>query len=219
MMKTVSSTLISARVSKVAATALVLSVLGAGMVHAADDTAAAPVAPAAAPVVADKKPVTTKGDGMGRIAVVDVPFLINTSKAGKSIRAQLDKQRDAYRVQIEKQEGELQIDEKNLMTQQDTLPKDQFLQKRKEFQDKVTSAQRTVQQRRVAFDKAYGDAMEKLRESIVKIVADVAGKNKISLVLNRQEVVLVEEKMDMTKQILTILDNTVSTIPVNISKE
>ncbi len=78
------------------------------------------------------------------------------------------------------------------------------------------TAQRSVQQRRVAFDKAYTLALEKLREHIVKIVADAAGKNNVSLVLNRQEVVLVEEKMDMTKQILAKLDATVSSIPVTI---
>ena len=197
-MKTVFSTLISARASKALALALMLSVLSIGMVNAADN--------AATPVL----------KGTGKIAVVDVPFLINNSAAGKSIRTQLDKQRDAYRVQIEKQESELQSAEKVLMEQQSTLAKDQFLQKRKEFQEKVTNAQRTVQQRRIAFDKAYTEAMEKLREAIVKIVADAAGKNKVSLVLNRQEVVLVEENMDMTKQILATLNSTVTSIPVNI---
>lgn len=152
----------------------------------------------------------------GKIAVVDVQYLISNSKAGKSIRSQLEKQRNAYRDQIEKQESELRNAEKELVAQQTTLPKEEFLAKRKEFQDKVMAAQRSVQQRRVAFDKAYTDAMEKLREQIVKIVADASGKNKISLVLNRQEVVLVEEKMDMTKEILTTLDQTVSSIPVTL---
>jgi Skp family chaperone for outer membrane proteins len=205
-MKTAFSTSTSARVSKAFVLALLMSVISAG-VYAADESAGA------VPQAAIAKPVL---NGTGKIAVVDVPFLINNSKAGKSIRSQLDKQRDAYRVQIEKQEGELQVAEKNLMAQQETLPKDQFLEKRKEFQEKVTNAQRAVQQRRIAFDKAYSDAMEKLREAIVKIVADAAGKGKVSLVLNRQEVVLVEEKMDMTKQILATLDGTVTSIPVDI---
>jgi Skp family chaperone for outer membrane proteins len=216
-MRIVSSTLISARVSNTACVILLVSLCFTGMAYAADDATTPPAAAAATPVAPQVTKLVKTGDGaIGRIAVVDVPYLINSSKAGKSIRTQLDKQRDAYRGQIDKQEGELQEAEKNLMAQQDTLPKDQFLEKRKEFQEKVTNAQRAVQLRRVAFDKAYSDAMEKLRESIVKIVADVAGKNKIALVLNRQEVVLVEEKMDMTKQILTILDNTVSSIPVNV---
>lgn len=188
-MKIVSLTLISAHVSKVLAAVAVGMVLTSGAAHAQE---------------------------AGKIAVVDVQFLISNSKAGKSIRNQLEKQRNAYRSQIEKQESDLRNAEKELVSQQTTLSKEQFMDKRKAFQEKVMSAQRSVQQRRMSFDKAYTSAMEKLREHIVKIVADAAGKNKVSLVLNRQEVVLVEEKMDMTQQILKTLDQTVSSIPVNI---
>lgn len=188
-MKTVSLTSISARVSKFAALLAVTLLLTGNVAHAQES---------------------------GKIAVVDVQYLISSSKAGKSIRSQLDKQRNAYSSQIEKQEAELRKAEKDLVDQQTSLSKEAFLEKRKAFQEKVMSAQRSVQQRRVAFDRAYTGAMEKLREHIVKIVADAAGKNKISLVLNRQEVVLVEEKMDMTKEILLTLDRTVSSIPVSI---
>ena len=152
----------------------------------------------------------------GSIAVVDLQFLVSTSKAGTSIRTQLENQRNAYRGQIEKQEADLRKAEKDLVAQQDQLPKEDFLKKRKEFQDKVIAAQKSVQQRRVAFDKAYTGALEKLREQIVKIVADIAGKNDVALVLNRQEVVLVDAKMDITKQVLDKLDDKVSTIPVSI---
>lgn len=197
-MKTVSLTSTLARVSKPVALTVLVLLLGSAPVMAAGEASAA------------------TSEGIGKIAVVDVQFLISNSKAGKSIRNQLEKQRDAYRGQIEKQESDLRNLEKDLVAQQQSLSKEDFLTKRKDFQEKVMTAQRSVQQRRAAFDKAYTNAMEKLRESIVKIVADAAGKNKIALVLNRQEVVLVEEKMDMTKEILKTLDSTVSSIPVTV---
>lgn len=165
----------------------------------------------------DKKAAATKSaDHMGSIAVVDLQYLVSNSKAGTSIRNQLDKQRNSYRGQIEKQENDLRKAEKELADQQAKLSKDEFLKKRKVFQDKVVAAQRTVQERRMAFDKAYATSMEKLREHIVKIVADMAGKNDISLVLNRQEVVLVDSKMDMTKDVLKALDAKVTSIPVSV---
>lgn len=152
----------------------------------------------------------------GTIAVVDLQYLVSNSKAGTSIRNQLDKQRDAYRVQIEKQENDLRKAEKELAEQQSKLSQDEFIKKGKAFQEKVMTAQRTVQERRMAFDKAYATSMEKLREHIVKIVADMAGKKNIALVLNRQEVVLVEAKMDMTQDVLKALDAKVTSIPVSV---
>lgn len=160
-----------------------------------------------------KKSASEQG---GRIAVVDLQYLVSNSKAGNSIRNQLDKQRNAYRTQIEKQENDLRKAEKELADQQEKLSKEEFMKKGKAFQEKVIAAQRTVHERRVAFDKAYATAMEKLREHIVKIVADMAGKNDIALVLNRQEVVLVDAKMDMTKDVLKELDRKVTSIPVTI---
>lgn len=203
-MRHVSLTSISAHASRGFLVAALLSVAFMPLANAAETKT--PAATTTAPSV----------QSSGKIAVVDIQFLVSNSKAGKSIRSQLDKQRDIYKNQIEKQETDLRNSEKMLVAQQTTLSKEEFLKKRKEFQEKVMVAQRSVQQRRVAFDKAYTIALEKLREQIVKIVADAAGKNNISLVLNRQEVVLVEEKMDMTKQILTKLDATVSSIPVSI---
>lgn len=167
-------------------------------------------------VQAQDKKAAAQAENEGSIAVVDLQYLVSNSKAGASIRTQLDKQRDAYRVQIEKQENDLRKAEKELADQQPKLSKEEFMKKGKAFQEKVLNAQRTVQERRIAFDKAYATSMEKLREHIVKIVADMAGKKNISLVLNRQEVVLVDAKMDMTKEVLKALDAKVTSIPVSI---
>jgi outer membrane protein len=152
----------------------------------------------------------------GKIAVVDLQYLVANSKAGKSIRNQLDGQRKTYGAQIEKEEAALRAAEKDLMAKREKMSKEELQKQGKAFQEKVGAAQKKVQQRRIAFDKAYTDAMEKLREHIVKIVADMAGKQNISLVLNRQEVVLVDSKMDITKQVMAALDAKVTSIPVNV---
>jgi Skp family chaperone for outer membrane proteins len=186
------------RVSKVAALCAVLAVAPIIPVHAQD-----------AKVGAESL--------IPKIAVVDLQMLVAESNAGKSIRAQISKQRDAYRVQIEKQEAELVTLDKKLAIDQAKMTKEEFTKKRKEFQDKIVAAQRSVQQRRVAFDKAYSKAMETLREHIVKIVADISTKQKITLVLNRQDVVLVDSKLDLSKEVLVALNAKVSSIPATVN--
>lgn len=168
-------------------------------------------------VQAEDKAAPDVGAETIKIAVVDLNMLVAESAAGKSIRRQLDKQRNSYRTQIEKQESELSAMEKNLAAQQSKLSKEDFAKKRKEFQEKVMKAQRSVQERRAAFDKAYTKAMETLREHIVKIVANMASKNKVSLVLNRQDVVLVDSKLDFSKQVLQELNAKVTSIPVAVN--
>lgn len=164
----------------------------------------------AAPAVSSAK------DNAGKIAVVDIQFLVSNSKAGKSVRAQLDKKRDLYRGQIERQEADLRKMEKALAVEQADLSKEEFNSKYRELRSKVDGARLDVQKRAMSLEKAYLTALEKLREHIVKIVADIAGKNDISLVLNRQEVVLVDAKMDITEDVLFTLDKKVTSVPVTV---
>ena len=197
-MKTVSLISTSARVSKAFAFALVLSLASAGTVRAEDKAAAA-------------NPVASK------IAVVDLAYLVSESKAGKSIGSQLDAKRKAYGVQITAKEKSFKAESEALEAQKGKLSKEEFEKKVIAFREKAQAAGKEVSKRQVAFKKAYINALEKLREEIVKIVAGISTKKGISLVLNRQEVVLVDSKMDITKEVLSQLDAKVSTIPVNIN--
>lgn len=206
-MKNVILTLPLARVSKIFAFVVLLASMAMPItVHAQTKTDGKKPVPAA----------TKVAENMGKIAVVDTQFLVSNSNAGKSIRTQLDKQRNAYKKQIEKQEADLRALEKKLIADQSKLSKEQLQAERKKFQDKVIAAQKSVQDRRVAFDKAYTVSMEKLREHIVKIVADLAGKEGVSLVLARQDLVLVDARLDMTQEVLKALNAKVSSIPVHV---
>ena len=165
-----------------------------------------------APAHAEDKTEATHG----KIAVVDKQYLVANSKAGKSIRSQLEAKRNAYRKEIEKQEAELNKLGKDLKDQQTSLSKEEFMKRYKVLDEKAKKGQMAVFEHTKAFEKAYVESLGVLDGHIGKIVADIAGKNNIALVLNRQEVVLVEAKMDLTKQVLAELDKKVSSIPVNI---
>ena len=224
-MKNEFSILPLAHASKVLLLAAILSVGVCGLARAEETKpvpASQPVAaPAAKVAVTDAiKPAGKDGDAsiihMGKIAVVDVQYLVSNSAAGKSIRSQLEAQRNGYKGQIEKQEADLRSQEKKLAEKQATLSKDDFLVERKKFQQKVIEAQKSVQQRRITFDKAYADATDKLRDNIVKVVAELSAKRGVSLVMSRQDLVLVDQRLDMTAEVLKALDARVTSIPVNI---
>lgn len=196
-MKTVSLISTSVHVSKALAVALVLSLVAAGSACAQDKAVAA-------------NPVAEK------IAVVDLAYLVAESKAGKSIGNQLDTQRKAYANQIMAKEKAFKAESQTLEAQKGKLSKEEFEKKVIAFREKAQTAGKEVSKRQIAFKKAYVTALEKLREEIVKIVAGISSKKGIALVLNRQEVVLVDSKMDITKEVLGQLDAKVTSIPVNI---
>lgn len=171
-----------------------------GIGHAADEKAKD--AAAAAPV--------------SKIAVVDVQGLVADSKAGKSIQAQIQKQRESFQAEfssLEKELGELQ---KKLNDEKADQNSKEFQAKRKEFETKMANANNLVQKRRQSLEKGAADAVLELRKEIVKIVADIADKEKYTIVISRQDVILVEKDMDITGKVLAELDKKLSDVKLKL---
>jgi Skp family chaperone for outer membrane proteins len=60
--------------------------------------------------------------------------------------------------------------------------------------------------------------MSKVRDTLLQVVADVAGEQKASLVLSKQQVVIVEKSLDLTATVLERLDKKLPSVPVTLPK-
>lgn len=143
---------------------------------------------------------------VARIAVVDVQGLVASSKAGKSIQAQIEKQRESFKTEFASLEKDLGDMQKKLAEDKNAKDSKEFETKRKEFETKMMNANKLVQERRQALEQGANDAVLQLRKKIVEIVADIADQEKFTIVIGRQDVVLAEKDMDITEKVLTRLD-------------
>lgn len=164
-------------------------------VHAAGDAAKQPAAKAA--------PASAT---VARIAVVDVQGLVASSKAGKSIQSQIEKQRDSFKTEFSSLEKDLADMQKKLAEDKSAKDSKEFEAKRKEFETKMMNANKLVQERRQALEQGANEAVLQLRKKIVEIVADIADQEKFTIVIGRQDVVLAEKDMDITEKVLARLD-------------
>jgi outer membrane protein len=178
--------------------------------QAQNNDASAPAAstPAAAPA-----PVSS-GAGL-KIALIDDQKLLADSKAAKSIEAQIDKKRDGYQKEFTSLEQQLRDKSGKLEASKDKMSPAEYDKQRAAFQNEVMTDQKLAQSRRTELEHAAADAVSKLRAQITKIVAGMADKNGYDLVLTRQNVVLAKDAMDITDQVLTQLDNTMTSVPMS----
>lgn len=163
-------------------------------VHAANDAAKTKAAAA---------PVSTT---VARIAVVDIQGLVASSKAGKSIQSQIEKQRESFKTEFASLEKDLADMQKKLSDDKGAQDTKEFDAKRKEFETKMMNANKLVQDRRQALEKGANEAVLALRKKIVEIVAEIADAEKFTIVIGRQDVILAEKDMDITERVLTRLD-------------
>lgn len=165
--------------------------------------------PPAAPAPAAGPPTTMS------VMVVDVQSLLQNSKAAKMVREQIEGKRAEYAKEISRQEETLRQERDTLQKQQGSLSAEQLNSKGREFQAKVNELDRDVQAKRQALERSNADALQKIQESMVKIITEIAKDRKANLVFQRSELVLFDQGFDVTDQVLTKLDEQMPTLQVN----
>jgi outer membrane protein len=149
------------------------------------------------------------------VMVVDVQALLQNSKAAKMVRSQIEQKRGEYTKDISHQEESLRAERDALQRQQASLSPEALNQKGRDFQQKVNDLERNVQGKRQALEKSNGDALQRIQEEMLKIIADIAKQRKANLVFQRTDLVLFDQAFDVTDEVLQKLDEQMPTLTVN----
>ncbi|HEY1258423.1 MAG TPA: OmpH family outer membrane protein [Stellaceae bacterium] len=166
-------------------------------VPAAPAPAPAPAAPAAA--------VLPAGQNL-TIMVVDVQALLQNSKAAKMVRGQIEQKRAEYTKEISHEEEVLRAQRDALQRQQSSLTPEALNKKGREFQQRVNDLDRNVQGKRQALEKSNNEALSKIQQEMLKIIADIAKQRKANLVFQRTDLVLFDRSFDVTDEVMQKLD-------------
>jgi len=177
--------------------------------------ATSPPAPAPPPPAPEPPPPTPLTAQNLTVMVVDVQALLQNSKAAKMVRSQIEQKRGEYTKEISHQEELLRAERDALQRQQASLSPESLNQKGRDFQQKVNDLERNVQGKRQALEKSNGDALQKIQEEMLKIIADIAKQRKANLVFQRTDLVLFDQAFDVTDEVLQKLDEQMPTLTVN----
>jgi outer membrane protein len=152
------------------------------------------------------------------VGIVDIQALLRDSKAGKSIQKQMETLQKTFKEDVSAQEKSLRTADEQLGRQRTVLSQEAFEKKRIEFQKEIAEAQGKVQEKKRVLDTAFGKAVEKVQSKAVQIIAKVAEKRKLLLVIPRNQVILAENSMDLTQEVMAELDKDLSSVKVVLEK-
>lgn len=160
---------------------------------------------------------TGQGTGMGTaIAVVDVQGALRESDAAKKIQALINKRRQDYQRQVTEEEQALRQSEQDLQQQRSILSPDVYQQRLREFRDRVAEVQKSVQQRRRALDQAFTMSMNKVRDALVTVIAEIADERGAKVVLFKDHIVIAEKSLDISEEALHRLNDRLPSVPVDL---
>ena len=143
---------------------------------------------------------------ISRVGTIDLVEVLRQSQATDTIRAVLDEKRAQFQGEFTAREVELMAREKTLQGKRDVMSKEAFDEEVRLFRAEVADIQREIQQKRKSLDNAFQQAQDKLRELAVEIVGDVAKERKLDLVLNKNNVLIFRNQLDLTDIVLERLN-------------
>lgn len=136
------------------------------------------------------------------IGVVDLQRIMAQSSAAKAVAAKREQYVTAYQTQVAEQEKKLRTADEDLARQRSVLDAEVFAEKRDAFQKQVADFQRVVQARRRNLEKAYGQAMNEIQGTVIRVTDQVASERGMNLIVYRTQVFLFDPKMDITDEVL-----------------
>ena len=141
-----------------------------------------------------------------RVGTIDLVEVLRQSTATSSVRALLDEKRAQFQEEFAAREVDLMAREKALQSKRDVMSAEAFGEEVRLFQAEVADVQREIQRKRKSLDNAFQQAQDKLRDLALEIVGDVAKERKLDLVLNRDNVLIFRNQLDLTTIVLERLN-------------
>jgi Skp family chaperone for outer membrane proteins len=140
------------------------------------------------------------------IVTVDVQQILRDSLVAKDVQAQMDQRTDRYTKEVSNQENELQKTQEELEKERSTLAPDAFNAKMRDFQRRYDTLDNRVQATRQALQQSYNDAMTKVENTALQIIADIAAERKANLVVAKAAVLFEAPELDITQEVIKRLD-------------
>lgn len=147
------------------------------------------------------------------VAVVDLKVILQSSKAGSSIKQQMNKKQDEYKKDLESQQKKLSDAKDALARDRSVLSPDAYAEKRKAFEGDLGKLQTNMRGKKNSLDKAFSTAMETLQTQTMAVISGIAKEKNYTLVLPRSSVlVMTDSNMDITQDVLSALDEKLTSI-------
>ena len=126
-------------------------------------------------------------EGAQRIAVVDMQKALQMVDAGKKAKAQLEKEYNSKKTEIQKEEASIKKMSEDFQKQSLVMNEEARTKKQTELQNRIIKFQQSVQQSQ---DEIQGKERTLMQPIIMKLrtmVGDVAKKKNYNLVLEKNE--------------------------------
>mgnify|MGYP006091665489 CR=1 FL=1 len=141
-----------------------------------------------------------------KFVYVDMNLLINTSDAGKYITSELSTLHKKKIEELKKIEENLKKGEAEIINQKNVISKEEFDKRLLDLRKKASDYQKQRSNSTKFLSQKRVKSTNKLLNLIQPILASYAEENSISIIFKKQSIVIGKTDLEITRQILDILN-------------
>jgi outer membrane protein len=146
---------------------------------------------------------------------LDFKYVLNESEAGKKAQVQLKKKLDNGVKDLSKQEKTIQEEEKKIIQQKKILSPEEYKKKVTELRKKVSDLQKKRSKLLNTVAKQRSKARSELLRNLNPVVKEYMVEKNIRMVLDKKGIILADEKLDITNDIITKLNAKIKTLKLD----
>ena len=150
-----------------------------------------------------------------KIFYLDVNFLLSESEAGKYINNELQIINNKNIEEYKKIENSIKTEEEKLLKQKNILKEVEFNNKVNELREKNKSYQELKNTKNNDLKMLRDKSGNQILKIINEILAEYSTKNKISLIMKKENIVIGKTELDITKNILVMLNAKIKKVELN----
>ncbi len=143
---------------------------------------------------------------------IDFKYILNESDAGKKAQNYLKKKLDNGIKNLKDKEKKIQDEEKKLIQQKKVISAEDYKKKVTDLRSKVSSLQKERNDLLQNVAKERTKARNILLKNLNPIIKEYMKEKKIRMVLDKKSLLLADENLDITKDIMTLLNNQLKSI-------
>tara|TARA_X000000950_G_scaffold1175_1_gene1317 strand:+ start:818 stop:1342 length:525 start_codon:yes stop_codon:yes gene_type:complete len=146
---------------------------------------------------------------------IDFQKILNESIAGKKAQNQLKNSLEQTVKKLEQTQKNLQDQEKKIIQQKKLISPEEYKKQVDDLRKKVSDLQKNRANALQKISKQRAKAKKELLKNLNPIIQNYMQEKKIRMVLNKKDLILADEKLDITKNIMDILNKKIKSINFN----
>ena len=149
------------------------------------------------------------------VVYLDMEKAIGQSIVGKSLTSKLEKIHKENLKEFKNKELDLKKEELLILSQQNVLSEEDYKNKVNLFKTKLNNYKKKRQEKIDLVTKKRMEATASILKELAPLLSDYTKKNGISIVLRKQDIIVAKTDLDITNQIIKIIDLKIKKINLN----